>query len=569
MTWNPLTGDSLALLEEQESGDLSEAGDSCQSSGSPLDSSEYSMHVGEHRRKRREKRRGQLLEGQESGDHSAGEDKRRSHGSSLDSWESFIDIEEHRRKHHEKKASLALLEERESGDPGDHSEAEDIYSSHGSSLDSWDSFMDIAEHRQRHYEKRQGQQARDRKLLETHAYLLMHSAWYSRGWKFQEAMFSKRKIVFQNDSVNWECHCTAHFEGQTVSTSKQQACGKKLAGELGTTAWPDLYRYARLVCLFNRRVLTYPEDALYAFAGVLSHLSRTFKFGFISGLPQMFFHSTLIWQPYRSITRRVAIGTTYPILPSWSWAGWHGIIQSESWRSGYAYITTLDTDYDFPPSSWRTFETVAWFRLDSAGVKHAIKSLEADLNSDQSPDPDWQPTERNEETVLWKHNKIADIEFWQPVPLRDPLKAHVAPAYARYITALTYTATVTAGESFRDTKSSYCISVDLVGPQGEWIGVLRLPTTEPFAKAYELVELSRGSVRRYDDIERDAFDEWERTGFDRCWTHHPGDEKELYQFYNVMAISWKGGFAYREAVGRVEKSSWDAMQTTEKEIILG
>lgn len=44
-------------------------------------------------------------------------------------------------------------------------------------------------------------------ILEEQARHLMQSEWYSRGWTFQEQLFSRRKIVFQGQTVNWECHC--------------------------------------------------------------------------------------------------------------------------------------------------------------------------------------------------------------------------------------------------------------------------------------------------------------------------------------------------------------------------
>jgi hypothetical protein len=87
----------------------------------------------------------------------------------------------------------------------------------------------------------------------------------------------------------------------------------------------------------------------------------------------MFFHSTLIWQPYSPITRRKAKLPDDAILPSWSWAGWHGTLQFESWRSGYKYTKSLGTEEDLEQSSWQTSETVRWYRLDDAGVKHTIK----------------------------------------------------------------------------------------------------------------------------------------------------------------------------------------------------
>lgn len=70
--------------------------------------------------------------------------------------------------------------------------------------------------------------------------------------------------------------------------------------------WPDLYRYGRLVALFNIRHLRYQEDVLDVFAGVLSEVNRWFICGFISGLPQMFFDAALLWQPHLPMDGRIA-----------------------------------------------------------------------------------------------------------------------------------------------------------------------------------------------------------------------------------------------------------------------
>ena len=437
--------------------------------------------------------------------------------------------------------------------------------SRGSSYDSWDSFVDYEEHSRNHAVKRQEQREKDRSILEAQAYSLLHSPWYSRGWTFQESLFSRRKIVFQNETVNWECHCAAWYEGQDRSSDAvkgqcARAPSASMDGGFDLTTWPDLYRYARLVALFNRRMLSYPEDALYAFAGVMNSLSRTLKFGFISGLPQMFFHSTLIWQPYRPIKRRVAKYAEHPILPSWSWAGWHGIIQYESLRSGYAYVTSV------APTTWKTIETVKWFRLDDGGERHSIKSLETMFNNNEYIAGDgWQAVSnsgQNPSNTIWRHKDIEDAEFWKPVELRDLIKAHVPPVLCRYITATTRKAVLKAGASFQDTNVSHCTSVDLIGDHGEWIGVLRLPSESPSNEIYEVIELSRGSVKRL-DAERNTFEEWERPGFQSSW------HEDVYEFYNVTAISWKDSIAYREAVGRIERKLWDLLSKEEIELTLG
>ena len=61
----------------------------------------------------------------------------------------------------------------------------------------------------------------------------------------------------------------------------------------------------------------------------------------------------------------------------------------------------------------------------------------------------------------------------------------------------------------------------------------------------ELIELSAGSVDN-NEMEKISFDERNRPGCPR--------RQGLYELYNVMWIVWKNNIAYREAVGRVEKS---------------
>ncbi|KIV99867.1 uncharacterized protein PV09_08535 [Verruconis gallopava] len=438
--------------------------------------------------------------------------------------------------------------------------------SRASSYDSFDSFVVGDGARQQMMEQ---QRSHDRKVLEAKAYLLMHSPWYSRGWTFQEALFSKRKIIFQNDTVNWECHCSAWYEGQeSFEDVEQRPCVKRpgFSTESGfdSALWPDLYRYGRLVALFNRRDLTYPDDALYAFAGVMSSLSLTFMHGFVSGLPQMFFHSTLIWQPYRPLSRRKGRIEEKAILPSWSWAGWHGIFQYESWRSGYSYIKSLATEEGLDMTTWETHETVTWYRIDDKGQKHKIKAMDVPYDSSDFNEHGWSCIrDENSGTSIYRHDSIPDTEFWRPVQLRDATKARVPPMYCRFLSSETNAAVLKTGESFRRIEASRCVSVDLIDDRGQWVGILRLMTDDAAQDRYELVELSAGSVQNRPG-EQAYFDEWDRAGLSRCWR-----DDNKYEFYNVMAVSRVHGISYRVAVGRVEKESWERLRKGGVEITLG
>lgn len=76
----------------------------------------------------------------------------------------------------------------------------------------------------------------------------------------------------------------------------------------------------------------------------------------------------------------------------------------------------------------------------------------------------------------------------------------------------------------------------------------------------ELIELSAGSVPNQ-ETEKDSFDHWPRTECPKTGG--------IYGFFNIMAIEWEDGVAYRQAIGRVVKSAWQRLATEETELTLG
>ncbi|KAK7985441.1 heterokaryon incompatibility protein-domain-containing protein [Apiospora saccharicola] len=72
------------------------------------------------------------------------------------------------------------------------------------------------------------------------------------------------------------------------------------------------------------------EDGLRAYLGVIKQFSTAFPAGFFWGLPVSEFHAALLWQPKDTLTRRRARGngTDSLELPSWSWVGWQGGIDT-------------------------------------------------------------------------------------------------------------------------------------------------------------------------------------------------------------------------------------------------
>ncbi|KAK7914245.1 hypothetical protein PG985_011948 [Apiospora marii] len=83
--------------------------------------------------------------------------------------------------------------------------------------------------------------------------------------------------------------------------------------------------------IWNTRDLSYPEDGLRAYLGVIQQFSNIFPAGFLWGLPVSEFHAALLWQPIDTLKRRRARGKGADALelPSWSWVGWQGGIDAK------------------------------------------------------------------------------------------------------------------------------------------------------------------------------------------------------------------------------------------------
>ncbi|CAI6341255.1 unnamed protein product [Periconia digitata] len=327
------------------------------------------------------------------------------------------------------------------------------------------------------------------------AHSLMWSTWYSRAWTFQEYLFSKRKIVFHNDTVNWECGISAWHETQEVSTTTIPAlrsehnhirsASKNHLNDNSTgfdfPPWPDMNRYARLVALFNDRNLTFPEDVMDAFAGVLSHLSHVFPGGFITGLPVMCFDAALLWQPFSPVRRRQSLRRPIPesTLPSWSWAGWAGNLNSQAWRSAANYQFEGDRTYSVDQCSWKTTSTVEWsYSLTLESPKKPIKPSIQYLDRPANPETlimnkAWSWVQEPKGDYVFYHSNFPMQPFRYPVPIRDQHKAHIPPINARYLHGTTVRASLRLGSLYWNDTSK-CMVLELRTTEDKWAGMLRL-----------------------------------------------------------------------------------------------
>ncbi|TGJ84904.1 hypothetical protein E0Z10_g3880 [Xylaria hypoxylon] len=153
---------------------------------------------------------------------------------------------------------------------------------------------------------------------------LSESIWNQRAWTFQEMALSKRKIYFDAGQVyggctkeRWQEKPEDENEGEWMESQAWEI--HKLNDHLWDFNQDSFAVYSGIITRFSPRKLTFPNDILPAFAGVVNVLETQLKRPILLGHPEEFFTKSLSWvpQPGFMATRRVL-----DCVPSWSWAAW-------------------------------------------------------------------------------------------------------------------------------------------------------------------------------------------------------------------------------------------------------
>jgi hypothetical protein len=410
------------------------------------------------------------------------------------------------------------------------------------------------------------------------------SAWSKRGWTFQESLFSKRKLIFCGNSVQWLCACKTLSEDRVLDL---QTKSPLVSYDFGRT-WPDILGYQRLVYDFNKRELTYPEDVVDAFSGITTPLSMTFQGGFFYGLPEMFFDVAMLWQAWSPMKRRVPTLSVDSNLrlPSWSWMGWQGLIRPWSWGNGGDYIKS--TGWSF--TSLRTVPLVQWYihggdqkstrQINCSSLRHRDSCI---ANSIAKLPSGWSryrydPQAYDREVVgkypeysipkyFFKHESDEKAEFWYPIPISQVEKIADSSVLFPFISCRTSRCWLRV-----EVMLPYNLRAYLRDGTGAWAGALNCNNIEdlqPFSSTRssrkgsqcELISISKGYALN-------SF-EWDRHVVPELGHKERPKSSELYEFYNVLWIEWKEGIAYRKGSGRVEKSMWEAQPLEWIDVTLG
>ncbi|KAE8368143.1 hypothetical protein BDV27DRAFT_122844, partial [Aspergillus caelatus] len=135
-------------------------------------------------------------------------------------------------------------------------------------------------------------------------FCITQSKWYTRGWTFQEAMFSSRLILFTSYGV----HCSFRDKyGWLLSKSEYNTRDEAFKLPRPGEYWSALAQY-------TTRDLTFPSDILRAFTAVLRSIYGDYTY---YGLPFQEIDDAVLWAPNKVTSAPTSKRHGFP---SWSWA---------------------------------------------------------------------------------------------------------------------------------------------------------------------------------------------------------------------------------------------------------
>ncbi|KAF4963469.1 hypothetical protein FSARC_8518 [Fusarium sarcochroum] len=404
-----------------------------------------------------------------------------------------------------------------------------------------------------------------------------------RGWTYQEYRMAKRRIIFKNKELHWECDCSVWHEDMVSYTKSKQEPNQFFHSM--TAGLPNYYHMNRITVGYNDTTLRYDEDALPAASGMLSILSRSFLGGFLFGIPEMFFDQGLGWQAYFSSTdlrRRIPSGRPLQDqlppcdLPSWSWIGWQGLVNTDGYEAigvleygdrlqetipiteWYTSLSPLD-----PPAERRRIRST-WYENRNK-YKDLTRSLPEGWTRHDAPK---NPRDAQQPVIhpdgcgkyVFKHERAPNDMYWYPFPTADIQESTLpfTPAQTAYLFCETNKARLSGYLSgdYNDVK--------LYNDSKEEVGMLRLANEEqqtffPESRVdngYPIDVVAISKVKKYDQP------------FDKIKGKHVNPWNTYYT-YIVLWVEWKDGVAYRLARGEVKAVFWDKLNLDKVSLVLG
>jgi hypothetical protein len=441
-----------------------------------------------------------------------------------------------------------------------------------------------------------------------------HSIWATRGWCFQESLFSRRLLVFDK-RVSWICGnnmwvenfngstLRGAFGGQESAAVKRQHTGIPMGLMSLIPELPDFELWKTLVRRYTRCKLTFDQDIERAFAGAAEILGPNFPGGMLHGLPIFYFDIALLHVPLGNVSRRIG-------QPSWSWTGWkeeHAEYEEDN-LDGWETFTELQSTSPLATQGHRPGWVIpALLQSVATYQPHPLKDDFTSLVC-SSPLFNWfyryQAFRHQKNVALpkgWtRHSHPAGDHFTYSATEHDgkkysfPLpiirRAVQSPLHSPVLLCTAPRAVVKLNFAYRWFRVKAATLIH----NGKIIGSVALQETiqnpGPAGTPCEIIALSEG--RLIDDVSanNETYGVWIMDVLTICYMEQQAETVESFpddinptllvkrwnrvmgpnpsdghdtslerKFYNVMCIGWEGDVAYRRGLGLVQKAAWDAL----------
>ena len=199
------------------------------------------------------------------------------------------------------------------------------------------------------------------------------STWNTRGWTFQEALLSRRRLCFTKHQIYFQCDQEVWCEDLVAESTTLPGSSQPMrySGIEFSTIEMDLRGYEVAIEYYSQRHLTLDSDVIAAVTALMNAMTRALeppgsnpKEAFRFGMWIRNLDLSLLWQPrFNAIhTRRIIPNADRSCWPSWAWSGWKGAVQ---YGNESQMLDGTDTDlHGAPVESLVT----AWHLVDGDGT---------------------------------------------------------------------------------------------------------------------------------------------------------------------------------------------------------
>ncbi|KAI1179591.1 heterokaryon incompatibility protein-domain-containing protein [Nemania sp. FL0916] len=342
--------------------------------------------------------------------------------------------------------------------------------------------------------------------------IVAKSEYHHRGWTFQEYYLSRRKIIFIDNTVYFECHEESWKEledGLNVRPDPTTEQGQALHNPSG-----DVYHLlGQLLNKYTTRELKMPTDYVFAMAGICRRLADYTHSELLFGIPVSALDWFLLFYPNKNGLKR------RDIFPSWAWSGWCGQVY---YNYGSGNVTAWTAT-----STW-----ITWYKREPSGELVMA----------------WENTESPTTRANQLFGHLCDVTRTEPsreIPRQTKVGYTILHFWTVSATLKLHKIDQEKGEEMMRSSGLYWTptTYELLGKDGINCGFITLDTPELTDRDGHMAELILLSLSA-----------------EKCQgPARPGGANPPIdaggRFFWVMAIEWENGVAERKGIGKIHRNA--------------